>query len=120
MYEEYLGKEYHSKIRKMLTLGEDILPDSVIDADINIGAMKMLVAPVVEKLNVAGKRVNSEEQFEQLSQASVYYLSGVLCSAMKSRTSAPPYNKTKYQKAWDKKQRKYMAKGNFLMKGLML
>lgn len=49
MYEEYLGKGYHDKVRKMLTVDEELLPDRIIDAQANIGAMKMLISPAVEK-----------------------------------------------------------------------
>ena len=35
MYEEYLGKGYHDKIRKMLTVDDKLLPDSIIDAQTN-------------------------------------------------------------------------------------
>jgi len=119
MYEEYLGKDYHERIRKMLTLDEKVLPDSIIDADINIGGMKQLLSPALEKMIVNGKVVSSEKEFNQLSNAAVYYLCGILCMAMKSRTSVPPFDKKKYQKNWDKKQKKYIEKGNLIMQGLM-
>ena len=115
MYEEYLGTGYHEKVRKMLTLPEEVLPNSVIDADYNIGAMKGLISPVLET-----RQIDTEEKFNQLSQVAVYYLCGILCMAMKSRTSAPPYNLKRYQKRWDKKREGYMKKGNMLMQGLML
>lgn len=115
MYEEYLGEGYHDKIRKMLTLPEEVLPNSVIDAPLNIGAMKQLLSPALEKMKILGKRINSEEKFNQLSQVALYYLCGILCVAMKSRTSAPPFNIKKYQKNWDKKQKKYMEKGNMIL-----
>lgn len=120
MYEEYLGKGYHEKVRKMLTLPEDVLPNSVIDADLNIGGMKQLLSPALEKMIANGKVINSEEKFNQLSNVAIYYLCGILCIAMKSRTSTPPFNKKKYQKRWDKKRKNYMQKGNMLMQGLMI
>lgn len=119
MYEEYLGKGYHDKIRKMLTVDEELLPDSIIDAQTNIGAMKMLLAPTLEKMQMLGKTVDTEEKYNHLASAGLYYLCGVLCMAMKSRTSAPPFNIKKYQKRWDKKRDKYMQKGNALLGGLM-
>lgn len=115
MYEEYLGEGYHDKIRKMLTLPEEVLPNSVIDAPLNIGAMKQLLSPALEKMKILGKRINSEEKSNQLSQVALYYLCGILCVAMKSRTSAPPFNIKKYQKNWDKKQKKYIEKGNMIL-----
>lgn len=119
MYEEYLGKGYHDKIRKMLTVDDKLLPDSIIDAQTNIGAMKMLLAPTLEKMQMLGKTVDTEEKYNHLASAGLYYLCGVLCMAMKSRTSAPPFNIKKYQKRWDKKRDKYMQKGNQLLLGLM-
>ena len=119
MYKDYLGEGYHERIRKMLTCNEKLLPNRIIDADANIGAMKILISPALEKMAVTGKQIDSEEKFKQLSDVAVYYLCGILCMAMKSRTSAPPYNLPKYKKNWDKKQKNYMAKGNTLMQGLM-
>lgn len=119
MYEEYLGKGYHAKIRKMLTCNEELLPNRIIDADLNIGGMKQLLSPALEKMNMFGNKIDSEEKFNQLSQVALYYLCGILCMAMKSRTSAPPFDLKKYQKRWDKKQKGYMQKGNQLMQGLM-
>ena len=120
MYEEYLGKDYHNKIRKMLTCDEELLPNRIIDADGNIGAMKMLLSSSLENMKMNGKSIHTEEKFNQLSQIGIYYLCGVLCVAMKSRTSAPPFNIKKYQKNWSKKQKGYMSKGNLLLKTLMI
>ena len=106
----------------MLTLkvtSEDLLPDRIIDAEANIGAMKRLLTPALEKLNFTGKPIDNEERFNQLSNAALYYLCGILCMAMKSRTSTPPYNLPKYKKNWNKKQINYMQKGNLIMQGLM-
>lgn len=119
MYEHYLGKGYHEKIRTMLTLPEEVLPNSVIDADLNIGAMKELLSPAVERVTKFDTRFNRQTKFELLQQIALYYLCGVLCMAMKSRTSAPPFNVKKYQKRWDKKREGYMRKGNMIMQRLM-
>ena len=70
-------------------------------------------------MTLTGKQIDTEEKFKQLSDVAVYYLCGILCMAMKSRTSAPPYNLPKYKKNWDKKQKNYIAKGNMLMQGLI-
>jgi len=120
MYEEYLGPDYHNRIRKILTLNEEVLPNRIIDADYNIGGMKALLSPALEKMNMFGNKINSEEKFNQLSNVALYYLCGILCMAMKSRTSAPPFNLKKYQKNWDKKRKGYMQKGNMLIQGLMI
>lgn len=119
MYEEYLGEGYHDKIRKMLTLNDEVLPNSVIDADLNIGGMKQLLSPALQKMQIHGKKIDTEEKFNQLSNVALYYLCGILCMAMKSRTSAPPFNLKKYQKNWDKKRKNYMQKGNLLIQGLI-
>ncbi len=119
MYAEYLGEGYHDEIRKRLTLPEEVLPDSVIDAEYNIGAMKQLITPAIEQMQIVGKRIDTEDKFNALSQMALYYLCGVLCVAMKSRTSAPPFNIKKYQKRWDKKRTNYMRKGNLIMQGLV-
>jgi hypothetical protein len=119
MYKEYLGEGYHEKIRKMLTADETLLPDKIIDADLNIGGMKKLIAPAIEKMQMFGKEVDNEEKFKLLSDAALYYLCGILCMAMKSRTSSPPFNLPKYKKRWDKKKDGYMQKGNQYMQGLM-
>lgn len=118
MYKEYLGEGYHAKLRQMLTANETLLPNRIIDADLNIGGMKQLVAPTLERMSMTGNKINDEKKWNQLSSAALYYLAGILCMAMKSRTSAPPFNIPKYKKPWDKKQAGYMQKANLLMEGL--
>ncbi len=118
LYEDYLGKGYHNKLRQMLTVDETLLPNRIIDADLNIGGMKRLIAPTLEKMSMMGNKVDNGKKFNQLSSAAQYYLAGILCMAMKSRTSAPPFNIPKYKKPWDKKQAGYMQKANLLMEGL--
>ena len=119
MHAEYLGKGYHDKIRKMLTCNEELLPNRIIDADGNIGAMKLLITPHIENMQLNGNKIDTEGKFNQLSSVVIYYLCGILCMAMKSRTSAPPFDLKKYQKRWDKKQKGYMEKGNKIMQGLI-
>jgi len=112
MYEEFLGQDYHEKIRKMLTADEALLPDRIIDADLNIGGMKKLISPALEKMKLFGRTINNDQKYNQLTNIAIYYLCGILCNAMKSRTSAPPYNVPRYRKKWDKKREGYMQKGN--------
>ncbi len=119
MYEEFLGEGYHQKIRTMLTADESLLPDRIIDAPLNIGTMKRLISPAIERMGFFGKKVDDEEKYNQLKKIANYYLCGILCLAMKSRTSAPPYNVPRYKKNWDKKRDGYMQKGNLLMNGLI-
>lgn len=119
MYREYLGEGYHDKVRKLLKAGDKLLPDRIIDAGVNIGAMKRIIAPVVDKRNVFYGGIHTEEDFNKLSEAAVYILCGVLCTALKSCTSAPPYNAPEYKKNWDKKWDKLMKKGNLLIRRLL-
>ena len=118
MYKEYLGEGYHDRIRKMMTCDKELLPDSIIDAEYNIGAMKMLIAPAVEKMQMQGKFIDTDAKYKTLTDIAIYYLCAILCVAMKSRTSAPPFDKKKYQKRWEKKQAKYVQKGNVLLEAL--
>lgn len=118
MYEEYLGEGYHSKLRHMLTADETLLSNRIIDADLNIGGMKRLIAPTLEKMGMMGNKVDNEQKWNQFQSAALYYLAGILCMAIKNRTSAPPFNIPKYKKPWDKKQAGYMQKANLLMEGL--
>lgn len=118
MYKEYLGEGYHDRIRKMLTCDKELLPDSIIDSEYNIGAMKMLIAPAIEKMQMQGKFVDTDAKYKTLTDIAIYYLCAILCVAMKSRTSAPPFDVKKYQKRWDKKQAKYVQKGNVLLEAL--
>lgn len=119
MYEEYLGEGYHEKVRKMLTADDKLLPNSIIDADVNIGAMKRLVAPAIETMQRFGKFVDDKKKYEQLQSAALEYLCGVLCLALKSRTSAPPYDIPEYKRNWDKKREKFIRYANSQMMGLM-
>jgi hypothetical protein len=70
-------------------------------------------------MQMFGKEVDTKEKFKLLSDAALYYLCGILCMAMKSRTSSPPFNLTKYKKRWDKKKDGYMQKGNASLKALL-
>ena len=118
MYEEFLGNGYTEKIRHMLTADKNLLPDRIINAQVNIGTAKGLVLSFAERHNSLGL-IQTEEEYKKLQDATIYYLAGIICTAMRSRTSSPPFNTKKYNKAWDKKREKYMAKGNFLMKDLL-
>lgn len=119
MYSEYLGEDYHIKIRTLLCADETLCPDSIIDADLNIGAMKMLISPALQKMQISGKKINTEIKYQKLEQVAQCYLAGVICLALKSRTAVPPYNRTKYQKNWNKKRKKLIDRGNRAMQELM-
>ena len=108
MHREYLGENYHDEIRKILHADDTLLPNRIIDADINIGGMKQLIASTFEMV----PHINSKEQFDLLSKAARYYLAGIICLALKSRTSVKPFNVPKNNKDWIKKNKKCMEKGN--------
>ena len=118
-YEEYLGLGYRDKVRKMIGVDEVLLPNRIIDADLNIGTMKQLIAPVLEEMSKFGKFVNTEKKYKQLNDAALNYLCGILCVALKSRTSSPPYDAPEYKRNWDKKREKFMRYANSQMMGLM-
>lgn len=115
MYEEYLGEGYHEKVRKMLTADDKLLPNSIIDADVNIGAMKRLVAPAIETMQRFGRFVDDKKKYDQLQVAALNCLCGILCFALKSRTSSPPYDIPEYKRNWDKKRDKFMRYANSQM-----
>lgn len=119
LYTEYLGKGYHRKVRKKIGVDNVLLPSQIIDADANIGAMKQLVAPAVETMQQFGKFVNTDKKYTQLQGAALDLLCGILCMALKSRTSAPPFDGHEYKRHWDKKREKFIRYGNAQLMGLM-
>lgn len=119
MYKEFLGNGYHGKVRKKITVDDVLLPDRIIDADGNVGAMKQVVAPYIETMQRFGKFVNNEKKYVMLQDAALNILCGILCMALKSRTFAPPFNAPEYQRNWDKKREKFMRCGNSQLMGLM-
>lgn len=117
MYSEYLGENYHNAIRKILFADEKLCTDTMIDADINIGAMKEMLTPAILKLQ--GK-IRDEQKFALLSKIARYYLAGVLCLAIQSRVKVAPFNISKYtRKDWNKKMNKCLEKANKDLMGLL-
>ena len=119
LYKEYLGEGYHKKVRKKLTVDDKLLPNSIIDADLNINAMKELISPAIETMQFLGKSIDDEKKYKHLQDTSLNYLCGVLCLALKSRTSSPPFDTDEYKRNWDKKRDKFMTYGNSQLIGLM-
>jgi hypothetical protein len=120
MYEEYLGENYHKRVRKILNADEELCPDSMIDASYNISTMKLMVAEGVEALQKKGVTVDNKDKYQYIEKAAIYYLAGILCVSIQSRIKVPPFNVPKYtRKQWKKKQRKCMDKGLEAMKVLM-
>ncbi len=121
MYSEFLGEGYTNKLRHMLTADDKLLPDRIINADLNIGGMKQLIMAYTQDRRVKSLEfIQTEEQYKKMQDASTYYLAGILCTALKSRTSSPPYNTKKYKKDWDKKRSTYIAKGNLKLNELLV
>jgi hypothetical protein len=109
MYEEYLGEGYHDTIRKLLQANKELLPDRIIDADLNIGAMRQILQNRLGiKYQLGQVHFDNEENFGLLQEAAKYLLAGILCSALRSRTAVPPF--VKYQRNWAKKQQRMMER----------
>jgi hypothetical protein len=120
MYEEFLGEGYHEKLRKMLTVDDTLLPNRIIDADANIGAMKRMIQQNVGLRAYMVNRIeDNSQEYDAMKEIATYYLAGVLCTALKSRTSVPPFNVPRYKRDWEKKRSKYIDKGNGLLIGLI-
>ena len=119
MYSEYLGKDYVKRIRRMIGADETLLPNSIVNADLNIGGVKLLIAPVIEEMQKFGKFVDDKKKYDQLQSAAINYLAGILCLALKSRTSSPPYDAPEYKRNWDKKREKFMRYANAQLMELM-
>lgn len=114
MYEESMGKNYHDVIRKILIVKPEQVPDSMIDADANIEAMKGFISPFLLKMEQRGKTEMTDSEFESLQKAARYYLAAILCIPLRGRF------KTKKNFArWEKKRVKCMNKATAEMYRLM-
>lgn len=85
-YEDFLGSRYHERMRKLLKADETFLPDSVIDAPLNIETMRTIVQGqfASDHIDIA-RSVTTKEQSELLVETGFYFLAMVLCPALKSR-----------------------------------
>jgi hypothetical protein len=109
MYKEFLGEGYHDAIRTLLQANKDLLPDRIIDADLNIGGMRKTIGERLKKAELkAGPIPRTGEIFKVLQEASRQLLAAVLCSALRSRTAVPPF--VEYQRNWIKKQTKFVER----------
>lgn len=118
MYERYLGKKYHSRIRKLLKTSKGVVPNSMIDADYNIGAMQVIIAPSIERVQAEGLEF-TEERYEVLKEAALHALAGILCIPLYSKSQKPQFTQPKYQKNWKKKQQEMMEKSRKYLKVLV-
>ena len=109
LIKEYLGENYHDEIREILKADEVLLPDRIIDAELNIGAANLILEGMLESC-VA---INSEKRKERVSRAAKLYLCGVLCLALRSRTKVEPFKG--YSRDWEYHRKKSMDKANKIM-----
>ena len=109
LIKNYLGENYHDEIRDILKADDVLLPDSIIDAELNIGAANMILKGMLESCVV----INSDKRRERVSKAAKFYLCGVLCVMLTSRTKVEPF--LKYRRDWEYHRQKNMDKANKIM-----
>lgn len=115
-YKQFMGEDYHNKIRTLLQANEELLPDRIIDADLHIGTMRKMIQDRVGAKYDMGLIPKSEELFNLVQEAARYLLAGIICSALKSRTAVPPFKK--YERNWKKKQLKLMQRYELFMRNI--
>lgn len=109
LIKEYLRENYHDEIRDILKADEVLLPDRIIDAELNIGAANLILEGMLESC----VQINTVKRKAQVSRAAKLFLCGVLCLALNSRTKVEPF--LKYRKDWEYHRRKNMDKANKIM-----
>lgn len=109
LIKDYLGENYHDEIREILKADDVLLPDRIIDAELNISAANIIFEGMLESC-VA---INSDRRRERVSRAAKLYLCGVLCLALKSRTKVEPFKG--YSRDWEYQRQKNMGKANKIM-----
>lgn len=109
LIKDYLGDNYHDEVREILKADDILLPDRIIDAELNIGTANMILESMLESC-VA---INNDRRKERVSRAAKFYLCGVLCLALNSRTKVEPF--LKYRINWEYHRRKNMDKANKIM-----
>ena len=114
MYEEFLGADYHDAVRKILIIGVDKVPDSVIDAELNINTMRGFISPFVLKMKEKGKTHYTASEYELLQKAARYYLAAIIAVMLRSKQKT----KTNINR-WEKKRVKCMEKAARAMYQLM-
>jgi hypothetical protein len=122
MYNQFFGEGYHEQIRAMLTADETLLPDRIIDADLNIGATKRLMDATFEGCGInpnnvkdIDKIINSQERFLKIQEIARNYHCAVLCAMLRSRTKSAPFCIPRYKKNWNIKRRKFVDYANLAM-----
>ena len=109
MLKTYLGDNYHDVIRETLKADDYLLPDSIIDAELNVGATKIIIEGMLESC----VPINNEARKERVSRAVKLYHCAVLCTMLKSRTKNELY--AKYRKDWEGKRKQCIERANKIM-----
>ena len=109
LIKNYLGENYHDEIRDILKADDVLLPDSIIDAELNMGAANMMLEGMLESCVV----INSDKRRERVNKAAKFYLCGALCVMLTSRTKVEPF--LKYRRDWEYHRQKNMDKANKIM-----
>ncbi|MFA6729094.1 MAG: hypothetical protein WCS17_12900 [Prevotella sp.] len=109
MLKEYLGDNYHDSIRELLKADDYLLPDSIIDAELNVGATKIIIDGMLESC----VQINSERRKERVSRAVKLTHCAVLCTMLKSRTKNKMF--ANYRRDWEYKRKQCMDKADKIM-----
>lgn len=116
MHSEYLGSNYHDTIRTMLKVKKNILPDTVIDADINIGGMKLILNDSLFVPLATGKIEMNEKNFLLVRKTALHVLAGILCCSLASKTDMPEF--VKHKRNWKRVMGKQFEKARLYMESL--
>ena len=119
VYTEFMGQGYHEQVRMILGADETFCPNSIIDSEVNIGAMKMMISGALESKPYLMMQPATEQRVEMVAKAARYYLAAVICLALKSRVKTAPFNIPKYRKDWEKKRKKCVEKADAVMVRMM-
>ena len=109
MLKDYLGDNYHDSIRELLKTDDYLLPDSIIDAELNISAANIILTGMLESC----KPINSDARKEKVSRAGKLYLCAVLCTMLKSRTKNKIF--AGYRRDWESKRKQCIDKADKIM-----
>lgn len=116
MYSEYLGVNYHDTIRSMLKAKRDILPDAVIDSELNIGAMRMILNDSLFVPLATGRIEMNEANFATVRNAALHTLAGILCASLDSKTRVPEFKE--HRRNWNRIGQKQFQKARLYIESL--
>ena len=112
MYSEFMGKNYERKIRAKFKLNSTVLPNEMINAQLNIGTMGQIIGAKLEDLETKGIYIDNSKKQKLVEDMAIHALCMVLCGPLKSRTSVDPLNEKENQKKWKQRQLNYSKKVN--------